>query len=62
MRALISDLITVVPDERRPALERWQQRLQATIERHFADPEDRADALAEDRQGLGVPRRRSTER
>ena len=62
MRALISDLIAVVPDERRPALVRWQGRLQTTIESHFANPEDRADALAEDRQGLGVPRRRSAER
>jgi uncharacterized membrane protein len=62
MRALISDLIAVVPDERRPALEHWQQRLLTTIAGHFPDPEDRADASAEDRQGLGVPRRRPTER
>ena len=61
MGALISDLISAVPDERRPALVQWQRRLHTTIERHFADPEDRADALAEDRQGLGVPRRRPAE-
>ncbi len=58
MKALITDLIASVPDERRAALMYWQQRLSSTIARHFPDPEEQVDASAEDRQGLGAPRRR----
>jgi uncharacterized membrane protein len=56
MNALVSDLIPAVPEERRPALRYWKERLKATIARSFADDEERLDALKEDRQGLGVPR------
>ena len=57
MMALISEMISVLPEERHHALRYWQQRLQATIGRSFGDMEDKLDALAEDRQGLGISRR-----
>lgn len=56
MRALISDLIAALPQERHPALEHHRERLNATIARSFADEEQRLEASVEDRQGLGVPR------
>jgi uncharacterized membrane protein len=62
MKALISDLLATVPDERRPALLHWQQRLGATVARHFADPDEQQDASAEDRQGLGAPRRHAEQK
>jgi uncharacterized membrane protein len=57
MRALISDLLEAVPEERRPALRYWEQRVRSTVAKHFADPDEQEQALAEDRQGLGAPRR-----
>jgi uncharacterized membrane protein len=54
MKALVSELVCVLPEERRPALWYWQERLQATIERAFHDAEDILDASAEDRQGFGI--------
>jgi len=36
---------------------RHQKRLDSTIARSFADPEEQLEAGVEDRQGLGVPRR-----
>jgi uncharacterized membrane protein len=57
MHALVADLMAVVPDERRAALEYWQTRLRASVAVHFADAEERAVATREDRQGLGVTRR-----
>jgi uncharacterized membrane protein len=57
MKALVSELISVLPEERRPALWYWQERLQTTIERTFVDAEDILDASAEDRQGFGISRR-----
>jgi hypothetical protein len=57
MKALVSELISVLPEERRPALWYWQERLQSTIERTFVDAEDILDASAEDRQGFGISRR-----
>jgi len=56
MRALISDLVAALPQERHLALEHQRQRLNATIARSFADDEDKLEASVEDRQGLGVPR------
>jgi uncharacterized membrane protein len=56
MRALISDLIAALPQERRPALEHHRDRLNSTIARTFADEEEKLEASVEDRQGLGVPR------
>jgi len=56
MNALVADLTSTVPEERRPALGYWDARLEATITRSFADGEQRMEASKEDRQGLGVPR------
>lgn len=56
MNALISELLSVMPEERLPALRYWQERLRSTIERSFQDAEDVRDALEEDRQGLGSSR------
>ncbi|MGO9445443.1 MAG: DUF2254 domain-containing protein [Thiobacillaceae bacterium] len=56
MKALVSDLIEALPEERHEALKRHQKRLDSTIARSFADPEEQLEAAVEDRQGLGVPR------
>jgi len=56
MRAMISDLIATLPQERHAALEHHRDRLNATIARSFADEEEKLEASVEDRQGLGVPR------
>jgi uncharacterized membrane protein len=53
MNALIGDLLPCVPEERRPQLRYWERRLKASIARSFADEEERAEALKQDRQGLG---------
>lgn len=58
MIALIADLLAGAPPSRHGALRSWQDRLQRTIARTFVDREDQLEASAEDRQGLGVPRRR----
>jgi uncharacterized membrane protein len=57
MKALLSELLSILPEERRPALDYWQERLQLTIESTFRDKEDILDASHEDRQGLGSSRR-----
>jgi uncharacterized membrane protein len=57
MKAVISEMISVLPEERHRALGYWQRRLQSTIERSFGDTEDKLDASAEDRQGFGTSRR-----
>ncbi|HKF46259.1 MAG TPA: DUF2254 domain-containing protein [Terracidiphilus sp.] len=57
MRAVVNELISLLPEERRRALGDWQDRLQQTVERSFADQRDKLDASAEDRQGLGSTRR-----
>ena len=62
MRALVSDLISILPEERRPALTYWQHRLQETITRTFSDADEQAEASVEDRQGLGTTRRRAAPR
>jgi uncharacterized membrane protein len=56
MRAALSELIAILPEERHHALRYWQQRLQSTIERSSGDTEDKLDASTEDRQGLGTSR------
>lgn len=57
MKALITELLSTLPEERHPALHYWQARLQSTVEGAFSDKEDILDASDEDRQGLGSPRR-----
>jgi uncharacterized membrane protein len=61
MRALLQDLMGQVPPERRPALERYLERVDKGIRRTFEDAEDRKDALEQDRQGLGLSRERPPE-
>ena len=58
MRALLQDLMEHVPPERRPALQRYLERVDDGIRRTFEDEDDRKDALEEDRQGLGLSRER----
>jgi uncharacterized membrane protein len=60
MNALVTDLKQAVPEERRATLTYWEVRLKDTIARSFADSEERMEASEEDRQGLGVPRHRSS--
>jgi uncharacterized membrane protein len=57
MRAMLNDLMAALPPRRRPALERQRALLDRSIERAFADGEDRLEAMKEDRQGLGLSRR-----
>jgi uncharacterized membrane protein len=57
MNALLNELILALPDARRPALARWQRRIESSINRHFADTDERRDAFVGDRQGLGVSNR-----
>jgi uncharacterized membrane protein len=57
MSALLSELLSVLPEERRPELRHWQERLRTTVERTFTDKQDVLDACDEDRQGLGSSRR-----
>jgi uncharacterized membrane protein len=56
MRALVSDLILALPQERHEPLQHYRQRLDATIAKSFENTEDRQEASIEDRQGLGHPR------
>jgi hypothetical protein len=57
MNALLTELIAGLPAERRPALQRWQCRLDNSIEANFTDLDQRRDASARDRQGFGISRR-----
>jgi uncharacterized membrane protein len=59
MKALVNEMISILPEERRAALIDWRERLQSTVERSFYDAQDKLDASAEDRQGLGSSRRRA---
>ncbi|MGE5324801.1 MAG: DUF2254 domain-containing protein [Actinomycetota bacterium] len=56
MKALVADLLSVLPPQRHPSLKYWQQRLEASIGRSFEDAEEKLSASVEDRQGLGVTR------
>jgi uncharacterized membrane protein len=60
MKALMNQLISLLPEERRPALRNWQERLQSTIERTYIDTQDKIDASEEDPQGLGSSRRKTS--
>ena len=57
MKALLHDLMDALPEERRPALRHHAERLAAAIARSFPDLEDQIEASAEDREGVGAPRR-----
>ncbi len=54
MKALINNLLKVLPAERHAALRHWEERLLATIRRTFADAEEKQEASVADRQGLGI--------
>jgi uncharacterized membrane protein len=54
MRALLRDVIEHVPAERKPALQRYLERVDKGIRRAFEDEDDRRDAFEQDRQGLGL--------
>jgi uncharacterized membrane protein len=54
MNALIKNLMVLLPVERRPALQHWDERLHASIKRTFEDAEERMAASVADRQGLGL--------
>jgi uncharacterized membrane protein len=54
MKALIKNLLAVLPVERHAALRHWEQRLQTTIARSFADLAEKESASEADRQGLGL--------
>jgi uncharacterized membrane protein len=57
IKALLSDLIDALPEERSKALRRQQVRLDRTIARSFPDLEDQEEASEEDREGLGATRK-----
>jgi uncharacterized membrane protein len=59
MKALMNQLMSILPEERRPALRHWQERLQSTVKRTYSDAQDQLDASDEDPQGLGSSRRTS---
>jgi uncharacterized membrane protein len=56
MKALVSDLIHVLPEKRHEPLRHHLKRLDSTIARSFSDPEEQLEAAVADRQGLGVSR------
>jgi uncharacterized membrane protein len=62
MKAVVSDLSSTLPEERHASLKYWMERIDGTIERSFAGPEEKMDASVEDRQGLGTPRHNSAGR
>jgi uncharacterized membrane protein len=54
MKALITNLIELLPAERQPALQYCDRRLQDSITRSFKGTEDQQTASVADRQGLGI--------
>jgi uncharacterized membrane protein len=56
MKALVSEMMSVLTKERHPALKYWQERLKSTVDHSFRDSQEKLDASVEDRQGLGISR------
>ena len=54
MNALVGYLESFLPEERQPALNEWQERLQSRINRTFRDQKEKSEASVEDRQGIGI--------
>jgi uncharacterized membrane protein len=54
MKALLDNLVAILPPDRQPALQHWEERLCGTINRAFAEAEERIAASIADRQGLGL--------
>ena len=53
LRAMIEDLIKTLPEHRHPALQKELERLDLTVQRVYAHPDDLALARIPDSQGLG---------
>ena len=58
---MLKHLVQVVPAKRAESLGKEMALLRRTIERGFADPEDRTLAGVADRQGFGSPVRKGPE-
>ncbi len=56
LHALLNDLIEAVPPTRRTAVEFQLLQLIEAVPREFVDPDDQAQALQVDRQGMGLAR------
>jgi uncharacterized membrane protein len=56
MKALLSELISLLPEDRHPSIMKWKSRLQMTVDRSFPVQQDNMEASTEDRQGMGVSR------
>jgi uncharacterized membrane protein len=54
LMSLLRTLLAILPEERHPALQHWQSRIQSTIQRTFSDAEEKQEASIADRQGLGL--------
>jgi uncharacterized membrane protein len=60
LRAALLGLLESVPEaERKAVVQRYLQHLNVVVEHSVLDPEDQVMALQEDRQGLGLSRRRA---
>jgi uncharacterized membrane protein len=59
MKALLSELISLLPEDRHASIMKWQSRLQMTVDRSFPVQQDNMEASTEDRQGMGVSRSRA---
>jgi uncharacterized membrane protein len=55
LRAMLDGLLDVLPADRHAPVRLELTRLDAAIDRSYADPDDRAAARIRDRQGLGAP-------
>jgi hypothetical protein len=53
IRALLSELLAVLPEGRSPVLRYWNGRLESTVAKAFPDKDDVLDGSTEDREGLG---------
>ncbi len=60
MRALLRDLLSLLPAERQISIREQLARVEDTVLRNFPTVEDLHDAQEEDRQGLGMARVRGT--
>ena len=56
LRALLEDLLDIVPDFRRPAIERHLRLLEQSVARGFLTGDERELATIGDSEGLGAPR------
>ncbi len=56
LRALLIDLEETLPAVRRPAVQDQLRRVDKSIQRSFADQDDRDEAREADRQGIGLSR------